>query len=143
MYQYKCIILNVIDGDSVKVDIDVGFNIWVKNLSIRLIGLDTPALKADNPTDKAYGQLCRTVVQKMLPIGSTQVIKTTIEDKYGRILGDFLFENDTLCTMLLREGYAVPYKGQNKAVIADLHECNKQRLIAENKLLVTSTVPVV
>lgn len=140
MYQYKCIVLNVIDGDTIKVDIDVGFNIWVRNLSVRLIGLDTPALRANDPVDKAYGQLCKGAVQKMLPIGSTQIIKTTIEDKYGRILGDFLFEGDTLCTTLLREGYAVPYKGQNKATIAELHECNKQRLIAENKLQLPNTV---
>jgi micrococcal nuclease len=42
MYQYKAIITKVVDGDTVDVDIDLGFEVWLRNQRIRLYGIDTP-----------------------------------------------------------------------------------------------------
>ena len=42
MYEYRCKVVNVVDGDTVDVDIDLGFGVWMKKQSIRLYGIDTP-----------------------------------------------------------------------------------------------------
>ena len=42
MYEYRCKILRVIDGDTVDVDIDLGFGVWMNKERIRLYGIDTP-----------------------------------------------------------------------------------------------------
>lgn len=141
MYQYKCIIIEVIDGDTVKVDIDAGFNICIKNLNIRLLGIDTPESKTTDLTEKVFGLASKAIVQQLLPIGSTQIVQTTIDDKYGRLLGDFLIDGKSLCQLLITDGYAVEYHGQNKADIANLHLLNRERLIKENKVQLTNKVP--
>jgi micrococcal nuclease len=143
MYQYKCNILEVIDGDTVKVDIDAGFNIWIKSLSIRLIGIDTPESRTSNEVEKLFGNVSKYAVQALLPVGSTQIVQTTIDDKYGRLLGDFLIEGKSLCDLLIAEGYAVPYNGQNKSSIARLHLANRKRLVKEGKVQLPSTAQVV
>ena len=141
MYQYKCTILEVIDGDTVKVDIDAGFNICIKNLNIRLLGIDTPESKTTDLIEKVFGLASKSVVQQLLPVGSTQIVKTTIDDKYGRLLGDFLIDGKSLCQLLITDGYAVEYHGQNKTDIASLHLLNRERLIKENKVHLPSTAP--
>ena len=90
MYQYKCKIIEITDGDTVKVDIDVGFNIWVNNVVIRLLGIDTPESRTTDKIEKIFGLLSKNRLAQLLPINSIQIIKTTIDDKYGRVLGDFL-----------------------------------------------------
>jgi len=141
MYQYKCTILEVVDGDTVKVDIDAGFNICIKNLNIRLLGIDTPESKTTDLIEKVFGLVSKSVVQQLLPVGSTQIVKTTIDDKYGRLLGDFLIDGKSLCQLLVTDGYAVEYHGQNKTDIASLHLLNRERLIKENKVHLPSTAP--
>lgn len=141
MYQYKCTILEVIDGDTVKVDIDAGFNICIKNLNIRFLGIDTPESKTTDLTEKVFGLASKSVVQKLLPVGSTQIVQTTIDDKYGRLLGDFLIDGKSLCQLLVADGYAVAYHGQNKADIANLHLLNRERLIKENKVQLPNKAP--
>ena len=42
MYEYRCLVRRVVDGDTIDVDIDCGFGIWLKNQRIRLVGIDTP-----------------------------------------------------------------------------------------------------
>lgn len=141
MYQYKCTILEVIDGDTIKVDIDAGFNICIKKLNVRLSGIDTPESKTTDVVEKTFGLASKAIVQQLLPVGSTQIVQTTIDDKYGRLLGDFLIDGKSLCQLLITDGYAVEYHGQNKADIANLHLLNRERLIKENKVQLTNKVP--
>ena len=138
MYQYKCIIVEVTDGDTIKVNIDVGFNTWINNVVIRLQGVDTPESRTVNATEKAFGVASKNYIKKMLPEGSKHVVTTTIDDKYGRVLGDFLIEGKSLCEMIVKEGYGVPYKGQNKSDIKDLHLANRAKLIKEGKVKLPS-----
>ena len=55
MYEYKVNILKVVDGDTVDVDIDLGFGIWLKNERVRIMGIDTPESITSDKTEKKYG----------------------------------------------------------------------------------------
>jgi micrococcal nuclease len=134
VYQYKCTIIEVTDGDTIKVNIDVGFNTWINNVSIRLLNVDTPESRTTDSTEKIFGNASKDYIKKMLPEGSKHVVTTTIDDKYGRVLGDFIIDGKSLCEMIVKEGYGVPYKGQNKSDIKSLHLANRTRLIKEGKV---------
>ena len=55
MYHYPCKIIKVVDGDTVDVDIDLGFGVWMKNQRIRMYGIDAPESRTSNQTEKQYG----------------------------------------------------------------------------------------
>ena len=96
MYEYKCKILRVVDGDTVDVDIDLGFGVWMHKERVRVNGIDTPESRTRDLEEKAFGHAEKERVKELLPIGSMQVLKTEIDKsgedkkrKFGRILGDF------------------------------------------------------
>ena len=137
MYEYNSIIRYVVDGDTVDVDIDLGFGVWLRDQRIRLYGIDTPESRTRDLTEKLFGFAAKDFVKGLLPIGSTQVLKTFIDKdgedmrgKFGRILGDF-FVNDgkMLVETMITEGYGVAYHGQSKQTIQEAHLANRQRLI--------------
>ena len=139
MYEYNSIIRYVVDGDTVDVDIDLGFGVWLRDQRIRLYGIDTPESRTRDLTEKLFGFAAKDFVKDYLPIGSTQVLKTFIgkdgEDmrgKFGRILGDF-FINDgkMLVETMITEGYGVAYNGQSKTVIQEAHLRNRELLISK------------
>ena len=66
MHTYKCTILKVIDGDTVDVDIDLGFGIWMRNERIRLLGIDTPESRTRDKVEKVYGNLAKDFVDGKL-----------------------------------------------------------------------------
>ena len=55
MYEYRCKILKVIDGDTVDVDIDLGFGVWMHKERVRLHGIDTPESRTRDLVEKKYG----------------------------------------------------------------------------------------
>jgi micrococcal nuclease len=137
MYEYNSIIRYVVDGDTVDVDIDLGFGVWLRDQRIRLYGIDTPESRTRDLTEKLFGFAAKDFVKNYLPVGSKQILKTFIgkdgEDmrgKFGRILGDF-FINDgkMLVKTMITEGYGVAYNGQSKTVIQEAHLKNRQLLI--------------
>jgi len=150
MYDYKAKIRRVIDGDTVDVDIDLGFGIWLKDQRIRINGIDTPESRTIDKVEKVFGNASKEFVKKWLPVGSIQVLLTTIDKsgddkrgKFGRILGDFFFQKksvtanpitDTLSNIMIKEGYAVRYSGGNKDDLKILHLKNRNKLIAEGKV---------
>jgi len=145
MYEYRCKILRVVDGDTVDVDIDLGFGVWMHKERVRVIGIDTPESRTRDKEEKVFGLAAKDRVKELLPIGSMQVLKTEIDKsgedkkgKFGRILGDFKIyfpaydRWSTLTESLIKEGHAVPYHGQSKADIQEAHLKNRQRLIEGN-----------
>ena len=139
MYEYNSIIRYVVDGDTVDVDIDLGFGVWLRDQRIRLYGIDTPESRTRDLTEKLFGFAAKDFVKNYLPVGSKQILKTFIgkdgEDmrgKFGRILGDF-FINDgkILVKTMITEGYGVAYNGQSKTVIQEAHLKNRQLLISK------------
>jgi len=139
MYEYNSIIRYVVDGDTVDVDIDLGFGVWLRDQRVRLYGIDTPESRTRDLTEKLFGFAAKDFVKGYLPVGSNQILKTFIgkdgEDmrgKFGRILGDF-FINDgkMLVETMITEGYGVAYNGQSKQTIQEAHLANRQRLIGK------------
>ena len=91
MYEYRCKIVRVVDGDTVDVDIDLGFGMWIHKERIRLHGIDTPESRTRDLEEKKYGLLAKEQVKYFLPVGSIQTL-ITVKDKagkFGRILGRF------------------------------------------------------
>ena len=88
MYEYNCKIVRVVDGDTVDVDIDLGFGVWLHKERIRLYGIDTPESRTSDKEEKVYGNYAKQVVENWLPKGSTQTLITKKDKagKYGRIL---------------------------------------------------------
>ena len=139
MYEYNCKILRVIDGDTVDVDIDLGFGIWMHKERIRVYGIDTPESRTRDVTEKVFGKLATEAVKTFLPEGSMQTL-VTVQDKagkFGRVLGKFLIydakedRQTTLNEWMVKNHFAVEYSGQSKREIAHAHLRNFQKL-AEN-----------
>jgi micrococcal nuclease len=134
MYQYKCKIIKVLDGDTVDIDLDLGFKIILANQRVRMAGVDTPESRTTIAEEKVRGQLSKKKLAEKLPVGSWQIIETqksdSNDDKFGRILGVFILEDGTRVNdWLIQNNYAVPYKGENKELTQAEHQANKKILI--------------
>lgn len=128
MYEYKCKILKIVDGDTVDIDIDLGFDIKLTNQRIRINGIDTPESRTSDPIEKQYGLLSKKRVEELLPVGSIQTLKTFKDNtgKFGRILGDFIINGNYLTSILITEHLAVLYHGQSKTLIEEQHLKNRE-----------------
>jgi micrococcal nuclease len=139
MYQYKCKINKVLDGDTVDIDLDLGFNIVLANQRVRMAGVDTPESRTTNKEEKPRGLLSKKKLAEKLPVGSWQIIETqrsdNNDDKFGRILGVFILEDGTKVNdWLIQNNYAVPYKGENKELTQAEHQANKKILMERGEL---------
>jgi micrococcal nuclease len=139
MYQYKCKINKVLDGDTVDIDLDLGFNIVLVNQRVRMAGVDTPESRTSNKEEKPRGLLSKKKLAEKLPVGSWQIIETqksdNNDDKFGRILGVFILEDGTKVNdWLIQNNYAVPYKGENKDLTQADHQANKKILMERGEL---------
>lgn len=135
MYEYQCRILRVIDGDTVDIDIDLGFGVWMHRERVRLYGIDTPESRTRDLEEKKFGLLAKAYVRDHLPVGSIQTL-ITIKDgkgKFGRILGKFKVDNEILNEKMIKEYQAVEYNGQSKDDIAKAHLENRKKLIENGK----------
>ena len=134
MFEYKCKIVKVIDGDTTDVDIDLGFGVWLKKQRIRFHGIDTPESRTRDLEEKKYGLAAKAFVEFYLPVGSIRTL-TTVKDKtgkYGRILGKFkAFDSYTdawvnLNQWMIIKHLGVAYHGQSKEDIAEEHLANRE-----------------
>ena len=123
----------IVDGDTVDVDIDLGFDVWLRRQRIRLYGIDTPECRTRNKREKVHGLLAKKYVQETLIVGRTYALRTKEKGKFGRFLGEFKTGKGFITKLLIKERLAVPYTGQNKT-IAVAHEVNRIALIEEGKL---------
>ena len=142
MYEYQCRILRVIDGDTVDIDIDLGFGVWMHRERVRMMGIDTPESRTRDKVEKKFGLASKARLKELL--GKTTVLKTQInkkgEDmkgKFGRVLGDFVTENGKMVTeIMIKEGHCVPYFGGSKEDVQAQHMKNRKRLIKEGKVAI-------
>jgi len=142
MYEYRAHIIKIVDGDTVDVDIDLGFGIVLSNERVRISGIDTPESRTRDKQEKKFGLAAKARLKSLL--GKTCILKTQInksgEDmkgKFGRILGDFdVYDAATdswrpVTAVLIDEGHAVAYHGQAKADVQQAHMANRVRLLKE------------
>jgi micrococcal nuclease len=140
MYEYRARVIKVVDGDTVDVDIDLGFGVWLKDERVRIMGIDTPESRTRDKVEKKFGLAAKARLKELL--GPTPILKTQVgkggEDmkgKFGRILGDFLTEDGKKCgELLIKEGHAVKYTGGAKEDVEKQHMKNRARLIKEGKV---------
>lgn len=130
MYEYDCRIKRVVDGDTIDVDIDLGFGTWRCGERIRLYGVDTPECRTRNATEKAAGFLAKEFVEDTLRVGETYRLQTKEKGKFGRYLGTIYISGykNSINAALIRKNLAVPYTGQSKKEIQEQHEANYQIL---------------
>ena len=135
MYEYNCKIVRVIDGDSIILDIDLGFGLWIHGESIRLYGVDTPECRSRSATEKKAGLLAKGFVIQALHEGGTYKLTTKEKGKFGRYLGTIKIDGElTINAALISEHLAVPYSGQNKKEIDSAHKANF-KILKEKRLL--------
>ena len=137
MYEYKCRIDRVVDGDTVDVDIDLGFGVWLRKERVRMYGIDTPESRTRDLEEKRYGLAAKAFVLAFLPVDSMQTLRTKKDGKgkFGRILGEFIVYDTkksawrSLNEIMIEEHHAVAYHGQSKQDIAEEHLINRELVI--------------
>ena len=141
MHEYKVNILKLVDGDTVDVDIDLGFGIWLRKERVRIMGIDTPESRTSDKVEKVFGLAAKNRLSSLLgaeAILQTQVSKKgeDMKGKFGRVLGNFISLNGEKCAaVLVREGHAVAYSGGSKEDVASQHLANRERLVKEGKVV--------
>ena len=136
MYEYRATLLKIVDGDTVDVDIDLGFGVIFANQRIRLYGIDTPESRTRDLEEKKCGKLAAKYIEDHIKVGSTFTLRTRLDGKgkFGRILGELICYvpefgremslNDAMITKKL----AVKYFGQSKDDIEAEHLENREYL---------------
>jgi micrococcal nuclease len=119
MYEYRVKqVLRVVDGDTIDVDIDLGFDISFTS-RVRLAGIDTPESRTTDKKEKVLGLEVKQRLKELLSKSSSLVIKTEKPDsteKYGRILGWLFIDaaEKSINEGLIADGYAWGYMGDTK-----------------------------
>ena len=114
MYEYSATLIKIVDGDTVDVLIDLGFN-TTKKERVRLLGIDTPESATKDLAEKKLGIEAKEYITQWFMKNTPFRLQTTKDDKYGRILGVFTgLDGKTLNTRLVDEGYAWAYDGGTK-----------------------------
>jgi micrococcal nuclease len=119
MYEYNVKkVLKVVDGDTIDVDIDLGFDISLTK-RVRLAGIDTPESRTADKMEKALGLEAKEYLKHHIAEAKSVVIKTELPDsteKYGRILGWVYVDGDTVSVNdhMINDGYAWGYMGDTK-----------------------------
>ena len=130
MYDYRVKkITGVVDGDTIDVDIDLGFNVSFSQ-RVRLAGIDTPESRTTNKMEKALGLEAKEYLKSKIKDAKEVIIKTEKPDsseKYGRILGWLYVDGNTISIndQMIEDGYAWGYLGDTK--VKDFDALAKQR----------------
>ena len=144
--KYDVRLVKVVDGDTVDVDIDLGFGIWLHDERVRIMGIDTPESRTRDKIEDLFGEAAKARVKELFESEHVKLI--TEEDrkgedmkgKFGRILGDFDIEYKNkdnsyairrLTSIMIEEGHAVAYFGGSKKEIEMKHMANREKLLRE------------
>ena len=134
MYEYKAKIIKVVDGDTVDIDVDLGFGIWYRNQRVRLYGIDTPESRTRDQVEKQYGLMAKEFLKAALGKESTLRTHKDATGKFGRILGEFIVYDDkedryqSVKDIMIRDHLGVAYFGQSKEDIQEAHLKNREAL---------------
>ena len=110
-YAYKVKVVRVVDGDTIVVDVDLGFEVWLKKIVLRLDRIDayeTRLSKKTTPSMKLLGQQAKAWVKENLENHPDKVtIKTTKRGKYGRWIAEVIVDDLNVSDALVSQGFAV------------------------------------
>ena len=135
MYEYKCKVKRVVDGDTMDVILDLGFDV-LHSVRVRLAGIDTPESRTRDLDEKARGKLSKAYLKESIK-GKKIVLKTKLKDsrgKFGRVIAEVWaeFEEGSLRNineLMIKECHAVIYNAENKALVEEAHLANRAILI--------------
>jgi len=140
MYEYRVKVRRVVDGDTVDVDIDLGFGVWLQNERVRLYGIDTPESRTRDKVEKVFGKYAAAYLKEHLGKESTLRTRKDGKGKFGRILGEFIVYDRgwdayrSVNEMMIENHIAVAYHGQSKDDIEEEHLKNREILL-EKKVI--------
>lgn len=107
LYYYRARVRSIYDGDTLRLDIDLGMGVWLKNQTVRLKGIDTPELYGD---ERENGLTARDKVRELIPPETEIIIETFKDDKgkYGRWIAEIWFNGHgrSLNEILVEENLA-------------------------------------
>ena len=139
-YEYNATVTEVVDGDTIVIDIDLGFDVMFTKQKVRLLGVDTPESRTSDKVEKVFGVASKDFVKKFVAgCKSKVIIRTHISEgtddsgreKFGRLLGEIINPEtkEVLNEQLIAKNYAVRYMGENKLAVKDQHMANRKLLI--------------
>ena len=132
MYEYRCEVVKIIDGDTIRVDVDLGFGIWSRNETVRLYGIDTPESRTRDLEEKKYGLAAKQFLTNMLDDSGGIKLKSHGKGKFGRILGELWrttnYADKSINEYMVEKHHAAPYHGQSKQDIAAQHLENRKHV---------------
>ena len=144
--KYDVRLVKVVDGDTVDVDIDLGFGIWLHDERVRIMGIDTPESRTRDKIEDLFGEAAKARVKELFESEHVKLITEEnrkgedMKGKFGRILGDFDIEYKNqdnsysirrLTSIMIEEGHAVAYFGGSKEEIQMKHMANREKLLRE------------
>jgi len=135
MYEYSCTVDRVVDGDTIDVILDLGFDILYRS-RVRLYGIDTPESRTRDKDEKVRGKLAGVFLQEAIDNGSKVIIETKLKDskgKFGRVLGNVIVDGININQQMVDNYLAVAYFGQSKTDIEEEHLRNRTKLIKLGK----------
>ena len=135
MYEYKCKVKRVVDGDTMDVILDLGFDV-LHSVRVRLSAIDTPESRTRDLDEKARGKLSKAYLKESIK-GRKVVLKTKLKDsrgKFGRVIAEVWVEFEkgsmrNINELMIKECHAVRYNAENKALVHDAHMANRDTLI--------------
>ena len=133
MYEYKCEVTRVVDGDTIDVIADLGFSILHK-CRVRLFGIDTPESRTRDLDEKVRGKLASKFLSDAIQNGEDVILRSELKDskgKYGRVLGTIIVDGVNVNQEMVDKNLAVKYYGQSKKEVEDEHLKNRDILITK------------
>ena len=113
MYTYGIKLIRVVDGDTIRADIDLGFDMWIKNVSIRFAGINAPETRTRDLAEKARGIEAKKEVEFILKTAKEIKIIVSKLGKYGRPIAQIIVpgynkrKNFNLNDYLVENGFAI------------------------------------
>ena len=141
--EYDVRVVKIVDGDTVDVDIDLGFGVTLRDERVRIMGIDTPESRTRDKVEDLFGEAAKERLKVLMKDGGKLI---TTEDrkgedmkgKFGRILGDFKVdyngEMKKVTEIMTEEGHCVPYFGGSKEETQAAHMVNRTRLLNEGTI---------
>ena len=118
LFNYKANVVRVLDGDTIEIDIDLGFSLTARQ-RVRLFGINAPEIHSSNQAEKDAGMKSVAFLRSLLPVGIVVDAKTVKdEDKFGRFLASILLpDGRDVATVMLSVGLVKPWDGTGKKPI--------------------------
>lgn len=144
MYQYKVSVVKVVDGDTIDVDIDLGFSTVLKKQRVRMVGIDTPESRTRDLVEKKFGKASKKHLKKLLESAESLSLISHDKGKFGRILGTVIahfaeghpvYETEiNINDQMIKDNHAVKYSGENKDLVEEQHLANREILLEKGEV---------